>query len=64
MKTYKQLVGDAMIKIGLGFMGAGSYSAFVKDHNYIFLVIAVIVGVFSIHFGAKLAQEKKDDGTN
>lgn len=59
MKTYKQLIGDALIKVGLGFLGGGFITAFVKDGNYIFLVVALIVGVLSVHFGAKLAQVKQ-----
>jgi len=61
MKTYKQLVGEAMIKAGLGFMGGGLYSTFIKEHHYLFLVIATLVGALAVHFGALLAQEKKDD---
>lgn len=61
MKTYKQLIGDAFIKCGLGSLGGGFMVALIKDSNYAAFLIALIAGTLLIHFGAVLAQEPKDN---
>ena len=61
MKTYKSLIGEALIKVGIGALGGSAIALLKLEQNYWLLAATAALGISLIHFGAWLAKDTKQE---